>query len=365
MAIVSDLTGLGMSPALAVKLGNNLATVNGAGTTQTGAAKFIGGVTLAVPTSSNTAFLCDSAAAQTRLCFFFNTSSTQTALIYPPSGGTINGGSTNAALSIPPLTGAVIEPVTGGGIPVQKWWAIVGANTADALPSLTVTGLSTLTGGALLGANSATVTPIEFQAGALNTTSVAGGLEYDGKAFYGDVAASQRGLIPTEAFIYVQAAITLLSQTAAQAAFIGTGGVLTNGEITLPVGTYEFVAEFNISGMSTTSGGFGFALGTANSAVIGAQSWSAYANKATLATPAAPQFSWNTTANIELATASTATVGFARIEGTFTVTTAGSIIPELSFTTITGAPTPIVGVGSYFKIWPLGTATVSSVGNWS
>lgn len=357
MALVSDLTGLGLPGALALKLGNTIASVAGVGTTQTGAAPIKGGVVLATPTSSNTAFLLDSLASATRLSFFYNQSSSQTALIYPPTSGTINGGAANAALSVPPLTAALLEPVTGGGVTPQNWWANVGS----APPGGAATFASeTLTG------QSATVTPLTITGGTVNTTPVAGGVEFDGKVFYGDVAANQRGVIPTESEIYVQAAITLVSQTGAQPAFVGTsGGILTNGEITLPLGTYQFEAEFNLSAMSSTSGGFGFALGTANSAVIGQQGWSAYANKATLATPAAPQFSWNVAASTELATASTATVGFVRLEGTFTLTTAGSIIPELSFTTVAGTATPIVGVGSYFKIHPLGTATVTTVGNWS
>lgn len=166
--------------------------------------------------------------------------------------------------------------------------------------------------------------------------------------------------------LYVQAAITLVSQTAAQPAFVGaSGGVLANGQIALPVGTYQFEAEFNLSAMSSTSGGFGFALGTANSAVIGQQGWSAYANKATLATPAAPQFSYNVAASTELATAGTATVGFLRVEGSFTLTTAGAIIPELSFTTVAGPASPIVGVGSYFKVNSIGGPVFSNSGNWT
>lgn len=357
MSTTQDLMGLGMPPALADRLGNNPSTVAGVGTTQTGAALIKRGVVLAAPTASNTAFLLSSGTSTGGVLWFYNTSASQTALVYPPSGGAINGGSANASVSIPPLSGATFQLENGSGVAAEAWGCMFGGTVAPTLtPSFT-----NLT----VGPNSATNSPITIQSGTLNTTPAAGVIEFDGHAFYGDVAANQRGIIPTEAFIYVQAAITLLSQTGAQAAFVGTGGVLTNGEITLPTGTYQFEAEFNLSSLSSTSGGFGFALGTANSAVIGQQGWSAYANKATLATPAAPQFSYNTAASTELATATTATVGFVRIEGSFTLTTAGSIIPELSFTTVAGAVTPIVGVGSYFKINPLGIATVTTVGNWS
>ena len=302
MSTTADLIGLGMPPALAARLGNTPASIAGIGTTQTGAAVLSAPVCLITPASTATAFILTSAFSSGRPIWVWNQSASVTASIFPPSGGAINGGAANSALFLAPLSGAIFQLENGSGVAAEIWGAIVGASGAG------------------------------------------GG---------------------SQSLAYVQAPITLASQTAAQPAFVGTGGVLTNGEVTLPVGTYEFVGEFNLSGISATSGSFGFALGTANSAVIGAQSWSAYANKATLATPAAPQFSWNVAANTSIATATTATVGFARLEGTFTLTTAGSIIPELSFTTITGAPTPIVGVGSYFKILPLGSPTVTTVGNWS
>lgn len=355
MSTALELMGLGMPPALASRLGNTPASVNGNGTGQTGATLINSPVNLITPSSGNTAFVLSNSLSTGRPVWLWNQSTTVTALVFPPSGASFVGGSANGSISIPPATGAVVQLLNGEGVSAELW----GVN-------LSAVGAGGVSGAIVLPANTATLTPLTFKAGTLNTTPAAGGMEFDGNVLYFDAAASQRGEVPVESLIYVQAAITLVSQTGAQAAFVGSsGGVLTNGEITLPLGTFQFEAEFNISAMSSTSGGFGFALGTANSAVIGQQSWSAYANKATLATPAAPQFSWNTTASTELATASTATVGFVRLEGTFTLTTAGSIIPQLSFTTVAGSAAPIVGVGSYFKIRSLGSATVSYVGNWS
>lgn len=213
----------------------------------------------------------------------------------------------------------------------------------------------------VLGKGTASVAPLQFQAGTNLTTPVAGAIEYDGNVFYADVAASQRGVIPVESFYVVDSALTLVSQTGAQPYLAGTGG-LTNGEITLPTGTYQFETQFSLSTLSASSGGFGFALGVANSAVIGVQAWVANAIKATIVTPANLLSSWNIAANTEIAAATTATVGYATIQGMFTLTTAGSIVPSLSQTT---AAACVVGVGSYFNIWSIGSKTVASVGNWS
>ena len=71
---------------------------------------------------------------------------------------------------------------------------------------------------------------------------------------------------------------------------------------------------------------------------------------------------YNTTANTALATASTNTVGFAVIKGQIRVTVAGTIIPQVSLGVASAA---IVGANSYFRIYPVGSATVTTVGNWS
>ena len=319
MSTTADLMGLGMAPALAGRLGNNPpvtsaglpTTLAGIGTSQTGAA-IVNVTCAAAPTSNNTAFILNKAASTGRPLYFWNTSSSQTALVFPPVGGTINGGAANASISVPPLSGAMFQLFNGSGVAAETW----GCN---------------------FGSTSSFVTPPAFA----------------------------NGLVDVEQFIYAQAAITLLSQTAAQPAFVGTGGVLTNGEVTLPLGTFEFDAFFDISAMSATSASFGFSLTAGTPAVIGQQNWECDANKATLATPVAWTKSWNTAANTAVATASTATVGAARIRGTFTLTTAGPVIPNLSFGTITGAPTPIVGVGSYFRVRMFGANNVTFVGNWS
>lgn len=373
MALTSDLMGLGTPAAVAAKLGNVITTLTGNGTTQTGATLINGSVAQLTTSGGNTAFILPSAPALSRLFFIWNITST-TALIYPPVGGNINNAGANTAISIPQNTGGIFTCLEFPTSSTSTWQFLSGAGDGGTgtFGSLTVTGTSALQGGSTLtapvvvGAGSATVTPLKLTSGTVNTTAVAGAIEYDGNDLYFSNAASSRGVVEVDQFIYVQAAITLVSQTGAQPIFVGTsGGTLTNGEIILPIGTFEFDSAFNISAMSSTSGGFGFSITAGGSAVIGQQSWEAYANKATLATPAAWQSSWNTGASTELATATTTTVGFARIRGSFTLTTAGPIIPNLSFTTVAGAATPIVGVGSYFRVRQLGNATVNFVGDWS
>ena len=217
----------------------------------------------------------------------------------------------------------------------------------------------TMTGGIVLAAGTTSLSPLQFTSGANLTTATAGTFEYDGSVFYASIAASTRTGVRTDQIVELNTAYPLTSQTAAQKAFNAS----TNGAVTLPVGCYEFECRLTLSALSATSGSFGFALA---GAATYTQSWHAAAIKAaTLSTAAAWQNSWNTAANITLATASTATVGIAIIRGVLNVTVAGTVIPQISLTLLA---TPSVGAGSFFRVNRISSssgATNILVGNWS
>jgi len=198
---------------------------------------------------------------------------------------------------------------------------------------------------------------IILTADALVTTPAAGQIEYDGLALYGAIAASSRGVLASDQIILQQAPYTLTSQTAAQKMF----SVTTNGQVTLAAGTYSFDCFFSLSSMSASSGSFGFAFGGTSTLT---QYWWATAQKgtATLATATTTQTTYNIAANTTLTTASTNTVGYAQISGIIDVTVAGTLIPQVSLGVAAAA---VVGAGSFFRVRPIGSTTVTSVGNWS
>jgi hypothetical protein len=220
----------------------------------------------------------------------------------------------------------------------------------------TMTGQFTLAAGAA-GANAA---PIEFQSGTLQTTAEAGAMEYDGTVPYFSIAASTRGAVPTEQIIVLTGTNTLTSQTAVQPIFDGGGGT-TNGAVTLPVGTYQYEMSFALTGMSATSGSFGFGLGGTATKTF---SYHATTSKAgtSLTTGQATLQTFGSAANTALQTASTGTVGTALIKGIMRVTVTGTVIPQVSLTVASAA---VVQANSYFKVSPIGNATVATVGNWS
>jgi hypothetical protein len=205
----------------------------------------------------------------------------------------------------------------------------------------------------VLAAGTTTVPPIQYTAGTNLTSATAGTMEYDGTVFYATPAASTRHLNTIEQFIMLSSNYTLTSQTAAQKAFNAS----TNGAVTLPVGTYTFEAMIRLSSMSGTSGSFGFALG---GTATFTQAWTAVA--ALSAATVNAQISYNTAANTSLTTAGTAGSGQALIKGEIRVTVTGTIIPQVSLTIAAAA---VVNLGSYFRVTPMGSSTVTNVGNWS
>lgn len=161
-------------------------------------------------------------------------------------------------------------------------------------------------------------------------------------------------------FITLTSTYTLTSQTGAQKLF----NTSANGRISLPIGLYFFDCFFDLSSMSASSGSFGWTL-AAGTATIAGIKWHSYANKAALATAASPQSTVNTAANTTIATATTNTVGWAKIAGKVRISAEGTVIPQVSLGVAAAA---VVGVDSYFRIWQASlvptTVIQSTWGTW-
>lgn len=130
MAKTSDLTGLGLPGALAAMLGEDVATLAGVGTAQSGAAQIATPVVLATTSSGQTAFALPSGTANPGLTaagnevVVFCTSAT-TALVFPPVGGTLNGGS--SSVSVAQNKGASFRVGSNPGGSNIAWYSLVGA----------------------------------------------------------------------------------------------------------------------------------------------------------------------------------------------------------------------------------------------
>src|SRR5215212_3180399 len=151
----------------------------------------------------------------------------------------------------------------------------------------------------------------------------------------------------------------LTSQTASQALF----NVPTNGRLTLPVGTYRFEAMVYLTAMSATSGNALLDIKGAGTAVMAALLWQATGIDATAPATAAAQSGGTHVTNASaqpIVLAATGTALAVRLEGTFEVTTAGTIIPSISLNTAAAAT---VAIGTYFWAERISTSVaLTSIG---
>ena len=216
-----------------------------------------------------------------------------------------------------------------------------------------------IAGGKLgLAAGTTTIAPLKFTSGTNLTTAEAGVMEYDGKVHYASHAASSRGVTVAEQFITLTSAYTIPTEGGGLRAMFNSP---TNGSLTV-VGdtTYWFECTGTISSLSTTSGTLSFGIaGTAGTPVI---NYMSVANR-TAATPNTASLSNITsTASSVITAAGTAATSQFFIRGILKVDTGGTIIPSIGHSVIAN---PTIGIGSTFRIYPLGNRTVQSVGNWS
>ncbi|HZZ63827.1 MAG TPA: hypothetical protein VFE63_22130 [Roseiarcus sp.] len=259
-------------------------------------------------------------------------SATKTITLNRAGSDTINGG---ASAVISTAYGSIAIESNGSNA-----WTIVDQSAGPLTPP----------------AGTSSAPPLKMTAGTNTTTAQAGAIEYDGNAFYGSVAASERGVLMAEQIEVLSSPYTLTSQTAAQQLLNATA----SGAVTLQPGTYEFECAFALASLSATSGSFGFGLG---GTATFTQAWTSIAAKGSALTSAQNTLAtFNTAAGTALTSANTNTSGVALIKGILRVTAAGTVIPQVSLGV---AAAGVVQAGAYFKAAPIGASGVTNVGAWS
>jgi len=229
----------------------------------------------------------------------------------------------------------------------------IGGTAAAAGTFTTVTGRLTPSAGTA----TAGTAPLKFTSGTNLTTAEAGAMEYDGENLYFSGEASQRGVVAAPQFVILTSDYTTPLGTAnvLKQAFNAT----TNGTLTVTLGSYLFECLLNLSALSATSGTIAFGFG---GTALGRFRYLATANKSATSTTAANTTFSNTAAATIITPATTTTTGYALVQGSIVITTAGTIIPSIALSV---AAANVVATGSYFVFTPIGSSTVQTVGNWS
>lgn len=222
------------------------------------------------------------------------------------------------------------------------------------LQSNGTTGLSVVTGGKVVLANTA-----------LSTAS-AGTLEYDGSIPYFTPLSTQRGIIPGMQYYRLNTPFTGANQTAAQSWFNGTG----NLAVTLSSSTvYNFEALFyHFKASASTSHILSSLFG--GTATVNNILYQVLNSAGTTAFPvfdtqiSGGSSTVTTALNISSAT-TTAIYRIIKMQGTVSINSGGTFIPQYSMSAAPNAGYT-TGAGSYFAIWPVGAAgSNTSVGTWA
>ena len=270
-----------------------------------------------------------------------------------------------------PATGALILTGTGG---VAAGGTIIAGS-----------GMST--GNLLIAAGGATTTPVQLTTGTLNTSAVAGALEFNSGIWYATPSTGSRGILNTSHLFILSANSNINTGTAPTSnigygIFGGSTGTGTAGQFNAVAGTtYQFELKVLI-GMqpAPNSATMQFAFGgTGTAATI---NWYQYdtmvtgvpfvfgANAApTPGTAAAVQNFAGTstlptaTSGVILAAGTTANRSIV-VKGVISINTAGTLLPTIAFGATTGSVMQAVA-GSYWKITPLGGTSTFGVGNFS
>ena len=168
------------------------------------------------------------------------------------------------------------------------------------------------------------------------------------------------GIIDAEQVLIQNGTRTFTNNTSPQAIFNASA----NGAVTLAATTaYEFEMLVAASGFSGSAHSLSLSfVGTATFTSIGYH-YIADAGS-TLAGPNAASEGFVAVATAVAVTASVTTTGLnMKVRGTMRINGTGTVIPTLTQNTASAAA--VVQTNSFFRCWPVGTNTMTTVGNWS
>jgi len=251
-----------------------------------------------------------------------------------------------------------------GAAAVGQNLTVAGATTLTG--ALSVTGATTLTGSLAstlnLVAGTTTVAPLDFASGTNLTTAIAGAMEYDGKVIYGTPQGTQRGVIPGMQYYRLNADRIGLNQATTQTVF-GVGVALSASTVYEFEGLYLFT---RLSGGTTTTQNMG--AGFTYSGTVG-NFGACYRGQLSSANGSNSNdlvLSATSITPVACTTGFSSTIGYSVLflKGTISTSTAGTLNPQYITSAAAGAWTLLLG--SYFNIFPIGTAGSSiQVGAWT
>ena len=204
----------------------------------------------------------------------------------------------------------------------------------------------------------------------LASPATAGAIEYTSPVIYATPVGTQRGVVPNSQFYRLNADYVGTTATTAQGIFgVGTSGVGLG--VTLSSSTiyaFEMYAIFSKTATATAHNfqvGFAGSTATINNILYGGPYNTTAAAFTSGAVTTAGTFDANTTTATTVSALS-ATANYSvrlYLRGTVSVNVGGTFIPQYTISAAVGPYSTLAG--SYFLIYPIGSAGVINVGTWS
>lgn len=284
---------------------------------------------------------------------------------------TVTGNVSAGSISTVGLITAVGN-VTGGNLAtagrITATGNVAGGNlttTGAVVATGTVSGL-TVSGFARPTAGSASQAPLLFTAGTNTSVPAAGAVEYNGTVFLTTPSASQRGLMPTEYLATLTTNYITNNFAAAQKVF----NVPANGAVTMLANTtymiegqYIIAPAINFNAVSVQTL---FALG--NGATLTSIQYTASSttglSSAVNTLKLAQSSAATATTVTDSAPGGAATNFVIQIRGIIRTNTTGTLTPQIQFTSAPGSAA-VVQANSFFRLIPIGTGAVTTIGAWT
>lgn len=201
----------------------------------------------------------------------------------------------------------------------------------------------------------------------LVASPTAGLWEFDGTVAYFTPSAGARGVADCISYCALNADYTLTDVNTAQKAFNAS----TNGAITVPSSTcYMIDAAYYITNTGTTAHTWAVLLGgtatfTAAGTLLTVDAYTATGNNLTSKSAIYISGAAVSSATVVTSSSTSATENVhVRISGRLNVNAGGTIIPQVQLSAATTGTEKMLA-GSYFSMWPVGSNTNTTVGNWS
>ena len=264
-------------------------------------------------------------------------------------------------------TGNVIGNVLIGSL-ISTTGNVSGGNVVS---TGIVSAIGNVSGGNITGfvrpsSGSASQAPIQLTAGTSTSVAAAGAFEYDGVVFYQTPITSQRGLVPGGYFVALVNNYAGNDSAAAQKIFNqpSAGAIAINSNTTYLMEALIIVAPaININAVAMQllfALGGGAALNSIRYVVDSSVGTASSVNATT-----SRQVNVVTATTVTSAAPGGGSTNFVlKLSGLVRVSTGGTFTPQMAFTGTPGSA-PVVQGGSYFRMTPLGTASVTTVGPWT